>query len=189
MKGPDSDALLEAVPTSVGKRRETWEPKRPQGTDAERAQQACANSLAFIHQAKQQMRRAYALFSLALHLFCCQEDHLFGAGCEQLERIGRDVRKWWRALARLALMRLAVEDKHNTSMNPLRRNPQWREKRRETLLARQTPQQVFGADPPVFQVEHLLAGQIEHPATLRCHECGEGVEWRFLFLHTIPVPF
>jgi hypothetical protein len=30
MKGPDSDALLEAVPTSAGKRRETWEPKRPQ---------------------------------------------------------------------------------------------------------------------------------------------------------------
>src|SRR2546429_7268263 len=87
-------------------------------------------------------------------------------------------------------MYLAVEDKHNASMNTLRRNQEWSEKRRETLLARQTPQHVFGADPPVFQVEHLLAGQIEHPATLWCHEFGEGVEWRFLFLHTtVPVPF
>ena len=57
--------------------------------------------------------------------------------------------------------------KHNASMNTFRRNPQWGEKRRETLLARQTPQHVFSADPPVFQVEHLLAGQIEHPNTVQ----------------------
>ena len=61
---------------------------RLQETDAERTKQARAKPLAFIHQAKQQMHRAYALFSLALHLLPCQEDHLFGAGCEQLERIG-----------------------------------------------------------------------------------------------------
>src|SRR5579864_6295771 len=86
-------------------------------------------------------------------------------------------------------MRLAVEDKHDTGMNTLRRNPKWREKRRETLLACQTPQHMFRADPPVFQVEHLLTGQIEHPATLWCHTFSEGVEWRFLFLHPVPVPF
>src|SRR6266700_1484567 len=92
-------------------------------------------------------------------------------------------------LDRLALVRLAVEDKHNASVNTLRCNSQRSEKRRETLLAGQPPQHVFRADPPVFQREHLLAGQIEHPATLWCHEFGEGVEWRFLFLHTVPVPF
>jgi hypothetical protein len=30
MKVADWGALLEAVPISAGKRRETWEPKRPQ---------------------------------------------------------------------------------------------------------------------------------------------------------------
>ncbi len=38
-----------------------------QEADAQRAKQACANPLPFIHQAKQQMHRAYALLSLALH--------------------------------------------------------------------------------------------------------------------------
>lgn len=50
--------------------------------DAERTKQTRAKPLPFIQQAKQQVRRAYALFSLALHLFTCQEDYLFGAGGE-----------------------------------------------------------------------------------------------------------
>jgi hypothetical protein len=61
---------------------------RLEKTDAQRAQQTRADPLAFMQQAKQKMRRADALLSLALHLFCCQDDHLFGAGGEQLERIG-----------------------------------------------------------------------------------------------------
>ena len=60
---------------------------RLQKTDTQRAQQTRADPLAFIQQTKQKMRRADALFSLALHLFCCQEDHLFGARGEQLERV------------------------------------------------------------------------------------------------------
>src|SRR5437762_6786941 len=65
-------------------------------------------------------------------------------------------------------MYLAVEDKHNASMNTLRRNQEWSEKRRETLLARQTPQHVFGADPPVFQVEHLDRKSTRLNSSHRC---------------------
>src|SRR5438477_248520 len=41
-------------------------------------------------------------------------------------------------------------------MNALRRNPLWRQKRGEASFTRQAPQQVFRADPPVFQLEQLL---------------------------------
>src|SRR2546423_5396187 len=61
---------------------------RLQETDAERTKQGRAQPPALIHQTKQQMHRAYAFLSLAPPLLPCQEDHLFGAGCEQLERIG-----------------------------------------------------------------------------------------------------
>src|SRR5882724_9711583 len=60
---------------------------RLQEADAERAKQAHANALAFVHQAKQKMGRAYTLLSSVLHLFPCQNDHLFGARSKQFECI------------------------------------------------------------------------------------------------------
>src|SRR5260221_13527502 len=87
----EAGGLFAAAPTEgadlggIGghRRRVYW-----QEAEAERAKQACANPLPFIHQAKQQMHRADALLFLALHFFSCQEDHLFGTGSKQLERLG-----------------------------------------------------------------------------------------------------
>src|SRR6266851_7672615 len=103
-----------------------------QQADTQRTQQARADAFAFVHQTKQQMRRANALLSLAPHLLACQHDNLLSTRREPPER-GQVSRRHLR-LFRLALLRRAIKNKRDASMDLFSFNIQRLEKRGQAIF-------------------------------------------------------